>query len=205
MHGGIRRLPHDRHMVGKFRFAPHAAVRHVLGFCELGKQRRRWFLWGERGPIVGLGWRRFARKRRRRQDAFDQPLVLEIPGLLRPDRWRSRQPRNSRALCLFYDEVTRLWVRRLRRRGQRRRISWEKMKPCIKRYLPRPRILHPCRATVSTSGADSARPEVRAVCLNWARTDRCGGRFERTFPTAISGRRKRALKPRSCESRKSIR
>jgi hypothetical protein len=26
---------------------------------------------------------------------------------------------------------------------------------------------------------------VRAVCLNWARTDRCGGRFERTFPTAI--------------------
>jgi RNA-directed DNA polymerase len=52
-------------------------------------------------------------------------------------------PRNSRALQLFYDEVTRLWFRRLRRRGQRRRISWEKMKPCIRRYLPRPRIVHP--------------------------------------------------------------
>jgi RNA-directed DNA polymerase len=52
-------------------------------------------------------------------------------------------PRNSRALQLLYDEVTRLWFRRLRRRGQRRRISWEKMKPCIRRYLPRPRIVHP--------------------------------------------------------------
>jgi RNA-directed DNA polymerase len=52
-------------------------------------------------------------------------------------------PRNSRALQLFYDEVTRLWFRRLRRRGQRRRISWEKMKPCVRRYLPRPRIVHP--------------------------------------------------------------
>ena len=52
-------------------------------------------------------------------------------------------PRNSRALQRFFDEVTRLWFRRLRRRGQRRRISWEKMKPCIERYLPRPRIVHP--------------------------------------------------------------
>jgi RNA-directed DNA polymerase len=52
-------------------------------------------------------------------------------------------PRNSRALQLFYDEVRRLWFRRPRRRGQRRRMSWEKMKPCVRRYLPRPRIVHP--------------------------------------------------------------
>src|SRR5690242_18813686 len=31
----------------------------------------------------------------------------------------------------------------------------------------------------------SARFKVRAVCLNWARTDRCGGRLVRAFPTAI--------------------
>jgi hypothetical protein len=27
--------------------------------------------------------------------------------------------------------------------------------------------------------------KVRAVCLNWARTDRCGGRLTRAFSTAI--------------------
>jgi RNA-directed DNA polymerase len=53
-------------------------------------------------------------------------------------------PRNYRALQFFYDEVTRLWFKRLRRRGQRRRLSWEKMRTCIKqRYLPPPRIVHP--------------------------------------------------------------
>src|SRR5947209_6363883 len=41
------------------------------------------------------------------------------------------------------------------------------------------------QASALTSEALSARLEVRAVCLNWARTDRCGGRFERAFPTAI--------------------
>lgn len=52
-------------------------------------------------------------------------------------------PRNFKAMQLFYDEVSRLWFKRLRRRGQRRRLSWEKMKICIKRYLPPPRIVHP--------------------------------------------------------------
>jgi RNA-directed DNA polymerase len=52
-------------------------------------------------------------------------------------------PRNNRAVQLFYDEISRLWFKRLRRRGQRRRLSWEKMKTCIKRYLPSPRVVHP--------------------------------------------------------------
>ena len=36
-----------------------------------------------------------------------------------------------------------------------------------------------------TSGALAAQLKVGAVCPHWARTDLSGGRFERTFPTAI--------------------
>jgi len=56
-------------------------------------------------------------------------------------------PRNTRSMQIFYDEVTRLWFKRLRRRGQRRRLTWERMKTCIKRYLPPPRVVHPWPST----------------------------------------------------------
>jgi RNA-directed DNA polymerase len=56
-------------------------------------------------------------------------------------------PRNTRSMQIFYDEVTRLWFKRLRRRSQRRRLTWERMKTCIKRYLPPPRVVHPWPST----------------------------------------------------------
>src|ERR1035437_9860961 len=53
-------------------------------------------------------------------------------------------------------------------------------------------------ARVTSAGAHTARreniakrrytPEVGAVCLNWARTDLCGGREVTRVPTAIIGR-----------------
>jgi RNA-directed DNA polymerase len=52
-------------------------------------------------------------------------------------------PRNTRSMQVFYAEVSRLWFKRLRRRGARHRLTWKKMKSCIKRYLPPPRIVHP--------------------------------------------------------------
>jgi hypothetical protein len=36
-----------------------------------------------------------------------------------------------------------LWWRRLRRRSQKRRISWTRMLSLGKRWLPQPRVLHP--------------------------------------------------------------
>jgi RNA-directed DNA polymerase len=51
-------------------------------------------------------------------------------------------PDNSRALQSFRDSVTRLWLRSLRRRSQRSRMTWERMRRIAARWLPRARILH---------------------------------------------------------------
>jgi len=54
-------------------------------------------------------------------------------------------PGNSQCLNRFVDEVTRYWLRQLRRRSQRgsRGWTWERMRRLAQRCLPRPRIIHP--------------------------------------------------------------
>jgi RNA-directed DNA polymerase len=51
-------------------------------------------------------------------------------------------PGNSLALSDFRHVIGRMWLRILRRRGQKRRITWEKMGSLIERWLPRPQIYH---------------------------------------------------------------
>ena len=52
-------------------------------------------------------------------------------------------PGNTASLSLFRDRLCRLWRHVLRRRSQKRRPSWEKLKPLFDRWIPRPRVLHP--------------------------------------------------------------
>jgi RNA-directed DNA polymerase len=52
-------------------------------------------------------------------------------------------PMNWPALVTFRFQVGRLWYRTLRRRGQRRRLTWERMRRLIQRWLPPARITHP--------------------------------------------------------------
>ena len=52
-------------------------------------------------------------------------------------------PHNSRALSNFRLQVTRLWLRSLRRRSQRHRMTWERFGRLADRWLPRPRVMHP--------------------------------------------------------------
>lgn len=52
-------------------------------------------------------------------------------------------PGNTAALETFAREITRSWLRALRRRGQRRRITWPRFRPHVVRWIPRPHILHP--------------------------------------------------------------
>jgi group II intron reverse transcriptase/maturase len=51
-------------------------------------------------------------------------------------------PGNSRKIGSFVYHVTRLWFRVLRRRSQRHKINWERMKRLVKRWLPLPRLYH---------------------------------------------------------------
>jgi group II intron reverse transcriptase/maturase len=54
-------------------------------------------------------------------------------------------PGNSNRIGRFVDEVTRLWLRVIRRRSQRGRSrwTWKRMHHLVRTHLPRPRILHP--------------------------------------------------------------
>jgi len=54
-------------------------------------------------------------------------------------------PDNMRRLDQFVTEISKLWLRQLRRRSQRGRASWNwtRMHRVVRRYLPTPRILHP--------------------------------------------------------------
>lgn len=52
-------------------------------------------------------------------------------------------PTNSRALGAFRYHVTSLWLRTLRRRSQKDRLTWERMAKIAAEWLPAPRVLHP--------------------------------------------------------------
>jgi len=51
-------------------------------------------------------------------------------------------PGNYNAMSDFRNEISRLWIHTLRRRGQKGLITWEKMKKWINRWLPLPQICH---------------------------------------------------------------
>ena len=52
-------------------------------------------------------------------------------------------PMNNTALHTFRFQVGRLWMRTLRRRGQRHRLTWARMRGHIDRWLPPARPCHP--------------------------------------------------------------
>lgn len=52
-------------------------------------------------------------------------------------------PTNVQALNAFRMQVTRHWLHALRRRSQRDRTTWERMRALEQRYLPKAEILHP--------------------------------------------------------------
>jgi RNA-directed DNA polymerase len=64
-------------------------------------------------------------------------------------------PTNFPALGAFRHHVKRLWLRPLRRRSQKDRLSWERMTKLADDFLPQPKILHPwpsVRFAVTTQG-----------------------------------------------------
>ena len=52
-------------------------------------------------------------------------------------------PGNTDAVKAFRHQVTRHWLKALRRRSQRTRMSWERMSRIATRWLPPVRVMHP--------------------------------------------------------------
>ena len=69
-------------------------------------------------------------------------------------------PGNGPALMSFRHQLSWLWARNLRRRGNRRVLSWERLGPHVRRWLPHPLICHPWpsqRFGVTTQGKSRMR------------------------------------------------
>lgn len=69
-------------------------------------------------------------------------------------------PMNGPALKAFRGAIGWLWCRTLRRRSQRHRVTWNRMRRLISRWLPTPRICHPyplVRFGVATQGGSRMR------------------------------------------------
>jgi len=52
-------------------------------------------------------------------------------------------PMSAPAITAFRHHLVERWLRAIRRRGQKHRLPWWRMKKIAGRYLPYPRILHP--------------------------------------------------------------
>jgi RNA-directed DNA polymerase len=69
-------------------------------------------------------------------------------------------PTNVRPIAAFRIQAVRHWHQALRRRGQKRRIDWERMRAIAERWIPRARVLHPwpeARFDVRTRGRSRVR------------------------------------------------
>jgi group II intron reverse transcriptase/maturase len=66
-----------------------------------------------------------------------------LTGVLRGHYQYYAVPDNIEALRAFREGLVRHWLRSLRRRSQRSRMTWERMRRLADRWLPQPRILHP--------------------------------------------------------------
>jgi hypothetical protein len=67
---------------------------------------------------------------------------------------------NTDAVAAFRDQVTRMWLKALRRRSQRNRLNWTRMHRLAIRWLPPARVLHPFpaqRFAVRTQGRSPGR------------------------------------------------
>ena len=103
----------------------------------------------------------FQLKRKTRRDRMRARLRAVKEGLRRrmhepiPDQgqWLARVvrgyfayhavPTNARSLNAFHHHIGRLWLRTLKRRGQRDASTWSRVAQLVAEYLPTPRILHP--------------------------------------------------------------
>jgi RNA-directed DNA polymerase len=117
-----------------------------LGFTHVcGKTRKRWF------AVL----RRTSRKRLRRKLGeikieLRRRMHVPVPevgkwlrAVLRGHFNYYGVPQNSAALNTFRYFVSWLWWRTLRRRSQKTRLTWERMRRLVVRYLPLARLTHP--------------------------------------------------------------
>jgi len=97
-------------------------------------------------------------QRRRHQTIIEQGVWLG--AVVRGHHAYYGVPTNSHAIASFRTQVARSWMRSLRRRSQRHRLNWQRMRRLAARWLPPAHIVHPWpeqRFSVRTRGKSPVR------------------------------------------------
>ena len=80
-------------------------------------------------------------RRRLRQPILEQDRWLA--SVVRGHMAYYAVPGNYEAVAAFCDQVTRYWLKALRRRSQKTRVDWTRMVRIRRRWLPPVRVMHP--------------------------------------------------------------
>ncbi len=117
-----------------------------LGFTHICGKGRSGQFWLQRITIK----KRMRTKLHEVNDQLKRRRHLPVPkqgqwlaSVLRGHYTYYAVPGNLRAVSTFRTQVTRHWLKALRRRSQRHRLNWERMNRLAARWLPPARILHP--------------------------------------------------------------
>ncbi len=117
-----------------------------LGFTHICAKSRNGRFWIRRITIA----KRMRAKLKEVKDQLRQRMHQPIPeqgrwlaSVLRGHMAYYAVPGNRQAVTAFRDQMTRHWLKALRRRSQKTRIDWTRMHRISARWLPPARVMHP--------------------------------------------------------------
>jgi group II intron reverse transcriptase/maturase len=119
---------------------------NFLGFTHIcAKDRRGWFVVLRQtiGQRLRAKLKDIKKELRRRMHAPIREVGQWLRSVVQGYYRYFAVPRNYPALQIFRFEVIRYWRHTLRRRSQKSRITWARIRRLAKRWIPTPRILHP--------------------------------------------------------------
>jgi RNA-directed DNA polymerase len=117
-----------------------------LGFTHICTKSRKGRFWVKRITIA----KRMRAKLREVKDQLQRRRHQPIPeqgqwlrSVVQGHLAYYAVPGNTGTVAAFRTQVTRHWLKALRRRSQRTRLTWERMNRLAKRWLPPARVKHP--------------------------------------------------------------
>jgi hypothetical protein len=117
-----------------------------LGFTHICATNRARRFWMRRITITKRKRAKLAEIKVELKRRWHLPIPVQgqwLAAVLRGHYAYYAVPGNSDAVSGFRFHVIGLWRKRLRRRSQRARLNWARMKRIADRCLPRPRVMHP--------------------------------------------------------------
>ena len=118
----------------------------LLGFTHICATNRAGRFWIKRITIAKRMRAKLAEIKIELRRRWHHPIPEQgqwLASVLRGHYAYYAVPGNSDAVNDLRFQAIGLWRKRLRRRSQRARLNWVRMKRIANRWLPRPRVMHP--------------------------------------------------------------